>query len=178
MDKRKRLTADQIIKQYQETISHIGEQKSKEERNRHFATIRDRAEEIVLLLNADCSYVSVADQLCDYLELDKCEHLRQQLLCTIAMLERISQMELPRTTRLSEDAPREMLIRHLYSDVWTKDNNPKGEEFIKFVHHHFILAGIHLSRENVTRLVYNIPDELFQIYESFRGKGDEETDSE
>ena len=101
MDKRKRLTADQIIKQYQETISHIGEQKSKEERNRHFATIRDRAEEIVLLLNADCSYVSVADQLCDYLELDKCEHLRQQLLCTIAMLERISQMELPRTTRLS-----------------------------------------------------------------------------
>ena len=71
MDKRKRLTAEQIIKQYQETISHIGEQKSKEERNRHFATIRDRAEEIVLLLNADCSYVSVADQLCDYLELDK-----------------------------------------------------------------------------------------------------------
>ena len=171
MDKWKRLTAEQIINQYKDTISHIGEQKSKDERNRHFARIRDRAEEIVLLLNSDCSYVSVADQLCDYLELDKCEHLRQQLLCTIAMLERISQMELPQTTTLSEDAPREMLVRHLYSDVWVKDNNPKGEEFIKFVHHHFILAGIHLSRENVTRIVENIPDELFQIYESLRHRG-------
>ncbi len=170
MEQRKRLTAQQIIEQYKETISRIAEQKSKKERDRHFKKIRDRAEEIVLLLNADCSYVSVADQLCDYLELDKCEHLRQQLLCTIAMLERMAQMELPQKTKVSENAPRETFIRHLYSDVWEKDNNPKGEDFIKFVQHHFILAGIHLSRENITRLVKNIPDELFQIYESFRGK--------
>lgn len=177
MGKRKRLTVEQIIKQYKETIRHIAEQESKKERDRHFEKIRDRAEEIVLLLNADCSYVSVADQLCDYLELDKCEHLRQQLLCTIAMLERISQMELPRTAKISVNAPREMLVRHLYSDVWEKDNNPKGEDFIKFVQHHFILAGIHLSRENVTRLVNSIPDELFQIYEGLRGKGQDEIDS-
>jgi hypothetical protein len=176
MDKRKRLTAEQIIRQYKETISHLGEQKSKEERNSHFIKIRDRAQEIVMLLNADCSYVSVADQLCDYLELDKCDHLRQQLLCTIAMLERIAQMELPQTTRLSEEAPREMLIRHLYSDVWVKDNNPKGEEFIKFVHHHFILAGVHLSRESVTKIVHDIPDELFQIYESLRGRSLDDPD--
>lgn len=175
MEKRKRLTAEQIIKQYQDTISRIGEQKSKEERNHHFEKIRDRAEEIVLLLNADCSYVSVADQLCDYLELNKCDHLRQQLLCTIAMLERMSQMELPQATatKVSINAPREMLVRHLYSDVWEKDNNPKGEDFIKFVQHHFILAGIHLNRENVAKLVRNIPDELFQIYDSLRGKGQE-----
>lgn len=175
MEKRKRLTAEQIIKQYQDTISRIGKQKSKEERNHHFEKIRDRAEEIVLLLNADCSYVSVADQLCDYLELNKCDHLRQQLLCTIAMLERMSQMELPQATatKVSINAPREMLVRHLYSDVWEKDNNPKGEDFIKFVQHHFILAGIHLNRENVTKLVRNIPDELFQIYDSLRGKGQE-----
>ena len=172
MDKRKRLTPEQIIQQYKETISHLGKQKSKEERNRHFEKIRDRAEEIVMLLNADCSYVSVADQLGDFLDLDKCDHLRQQLLCTIAMLERISQMELPRTARLSEEEPREMFVRHLYSDVWTRDNNPKGEEFIKFVHHHFILAGIHLSRDSVVRIVNNIPDEIFQIYESLRGKGE------
>jgi hypothetical protein len=177
MEKRKRLTVEQIIKQYKETIRHIAEQKSKKERDRHFEKIRDRAEEIVLLLNADCSYVSVADQLCDYLELDKCEHLRQQLLCTIAMLERMSQMELPRTAKVSVNAPREMLVRHLYSDIWEKDNNPKGEDFIKFVQHHFILAGIHLSRENVTRHVKSIPDELFQIYDSLRGKGQDEIDS-
>ena len=173
MEKRKRLTAEQIIKQYKDTISRMGEQKSKEEQNRHFEKIRDRAEEIVLLLNADCSYVSVADRLCDYLELDKCNHLRQQLLCTIAMLERMSQMELPRTMKVSANAPREMLVRHLYSDVWEKDNNPKGENFIKFVQHHFILAGIHLSRENITKLVGSIPDELFQIYDSLRGKEEE-----
>ena len=177
MEKRKRLTADQIIKQYKETIRRFAEQKSEKERDRHFEKIRDRAEEIVSLLNADCSYVSVADQLCDFLELDKFEHLRQQLLCTIAMLERMSRMELPRTTNVSEDAPREMLVRHLYSDVWEKDNNPKGEDFIKFVQHHFILAGIHLSKENVTRLVRAIPDELFQIYEGLRGKGLDTSDS-
>lgn len=177
MEKRKRLTAEQIIKKYKETISRIAEQKSKKERDRHFEKIRDRAEEIVLLLNAGCSYVSVADQLCDYLELDKCEHLRQQLLCTIAMLERMSQMELPRATKVSENAPREMLVRHLYSDVWEKDNNPKGDNFIKFVQHHFILAGIHLSKENVTRLVKSIPDELFQIYEGLRDKGQDGTES-
>ncbi len=177
MEKRKRLTAEQIIKQYKETIGRIAEQKSKKERDLHFEKIRDRAEEIVFLLNADCSYVSVADQLCDFLALDKCEHLRQQLLCTIAMLERMSRMELPRTTKVSENAPLETLIRHLYSDVWEKDNNPKGEDFIKFIQHHFILAGIHLSKENVTKLVNSIPDELFQIYEGLRGKGQDETDS-
>ena len=168
MEPRKRLTAEQIIRQYKETMRHIAEHKSKKERDRHFEKIRERAEELVLLLNADCSYVSVADQLCEYLELDKCEHLRQQLLCTIA---RMSQMKLPRTTKVSEKEPREMLIRHLYSDVWEKDNNPKGEDFIKFVQHHFILAGIHLSKENVASLVKSIPDELFQIYESLRRGG-------
>ena len=71
-----------------------------------------------------------------------------------------------------------MLIRHLYSDVWDKDNNPKGEEFIKFVQHHFILAGIHLSKGNVANLVTNIPDELFQIYESLRRSGFNTDDSE
>ena len=177
MERRKRLTAEQILQQYRETINSIGEQKSKEERNLHFEKIRDRAEEIVMLLNAGCSYVSVADQLCDFLELDKCEHLRQQLLCTIAMLERMSQMELPGTTKISENAPRETLIRHLYSDVWEKDNDPKGEDFIKFVQHHFILAGIHMSRENIASLVRSIPDELFQIYESLRGKGPDTPDS-
>lgn len=176
MEKRKRLTAEQIIKQYRDTISRIGEQKSKQERNHHFEKIRARAEEIVSLLNADCSYVSVADQLCDYLELDKCDHLRQQLLCTIAMLERMSEMELPHTAKVSADAPREMLVRHLYSDVWEKDDNPKGDDFIKFVQHHFILAGIHLSRENVSKLVRNIPDELFQIYDSLRGRGQDKRD--
>jgi len=176
MEKRKRLTAEQIIKQYRDTISRIGEQKSKQERNHHFEKIRARAEEIVSLLNADCSYVSVADQLCDYLELDKCDHLRQQLLCTIAMLERMSEMELPHTAKVSVDAPREMLVRHLYSDVWEKDDNPKGDDFIKFVQHHFILAGIHLSRENVSKLVRNIPDELFQIYDSLRGRGQDKRD--
>ena len=176
MEKRKRLTAEQIIKQYRDTISRIGEQKSKQERNHHFEKIRARAEEIVSLLNADCSYVSVADQLCDYLELDKCDHLRQQLLCTIAMLERMSEMELPHTAKVSVDAPREMLVRHLYSDVWEKDDSPKGDDFIKFVQHHFILAGIHLSRENVSKLVRNIPDELFQIYDSLRGRGQDKRD--
>lgn len=178
MDKRVRLTGEQIIKQYRETISHLGQQKSAQERNHHFEKIKDRAEEIVLLLNADCSYVSVADQLCDFLELDKCDHLQQQLLCTIAMLERMSQMEIPRVTKISENAAREMLVRHLYSDVWEKDNNPKGEDFIKFVQHHFILAGIHLSRENVTTFVRSIPDEIFQIYDSLRGPGQKKTGSQ
>jgi len=177
MEKRKRLTAEQIIRQYKETVSRIAEQKSKKERDNHFKKIRDRAEDIVFLLNADCSYVSVADQLCDYLELDKCEHLRQQLLCTIAMLERMSRMELPRTVMVSENAPLETFIRHLYSDVWEKDNAPKGEDFIKFVQHHFILAGIHLSRKNIAERVRSIPDELFQIYEGLRGKGQDDTDS-
>ena len=88
-------------------------------------------------------------------------------------------MELPHATatKVSINAPREMLVRHLYSDVWEKDNNPKGEDFIKFVQHHFILAGIHLSKENVTGLVKAIPDELFQIYEGLRGKGLDSTDS-
>ena len=177
MEKRKRLTAEQIIRQYRETVSRIAEQKSKKERDHHFEKIRARAEEIVMLLNTGCSYVSVADQLCDYLELDKCEHLRQQLLCTIAMLERMSQMELPRAMSVSENEPREMLVRHLYSDVWEKDNNPKGDDFIRFVQHHFIIAGIHLSKEDIARLVRSIPDELFQIYESLRGKWRDETDS-
>lgn len=171
MESRKRLTAEQIIKQYKDTITRLSQERSQKERDRHFEKIRVRAEELVMLLNAHCSYVSVADQLCDYLELGKCEHLKQQLFCTIAMLERISQMELPRSMSISEDAPREMLIRHLYSDVWEKDNNPKGDDFIKFIQHHFILAGIHLSKDNVARLVKNIPDELFQIYDSLRGSG-------
>ena len=178
MESRKRLTAEQIIQQYKETMRRITEHKSKKERDNHFDKIRVRAEELVLLLNAECSYVSVADQLCEYLELDKCEHLRQQLLCTIAMLERMSQMKLPGISKISEKEPREMLIRHLYSDVWDKDNNPKGEEFIKFVQHHFILAGIHLSKETVANLVTNIPDELFQIYESLRRRGFDTDDPE
>ena len=67
MESRKRLTAEQIIQQYKETMRRIAEHKSKKERDSHFDKIRGRAEELVLLLNAECSYVSVADQLCDYI---------------------------------------------------------------------------------------------------------------